>query len=427
MTALFDSALSHLDQAASLADIDQEAILRLKSPKSMLCVSVPLRRDDGSLSIYQGFRVQHDSTRGPTKGGIRFHPDVSLDEVKALAFWMTMKCAIMNIPYGGGKGGVSVDPKGLSNMEIERLSRSYIKQICDFIGPDRDIPAPDVYTNAKIMGWMMDEYSNIKRQYTPAVITGKPIPLGGSLGRNDATGRGGYYCIKELERMHQWDPKNITVAIQGFGNAGRHVAALLHQDGYKIVAISDSKGAVYRKEGLDIPSCIFHKTQSRKVEAVYCDDSVCTQVEADYMSNEALLELDVDILIPAALENVLTEKNADQVKAQYIVELANGPTTPEAGEILHKKGSLLVPDILANAGGVTVSYYEWLQNKSGLYWSEKEVHDRLQDKMAMEFNAVYQLMEQHQCTMRTAAYVHALNRLSEAVVAQGTQHYYEMA
>lgn len=423
-TNLFIEAISHVDKAFAYADIDQEAVERLKYPKAVLQVSVPLRKDDGSLAIFTGYRVHHNNTRGPTKGGIRFHPNVNLDEVKALAFWMTIKCAVVGIPFGGAKGGIIVDPKKLSRMELERLSRCYVDQIANFIGPEVDIMAPDVYTNAMIMGWMMDEYSNIKRQFTPAVITGKPIPLGGSLGREDATGRGAFYCIKELAKKRSWDPKKIRVAIQGFGNAGQHIAQLLDEEGYKIVGISDSQGGIYRPEGFDVPKIIYTKNSNKQVQAVYCTGSVCEMIEATQISNEELLELDVDILIPAALENQITKENANKIKAPIIVEIANGPTTVDAEAILIEKKKLIVPDVLANAGGVTVSYFEWIQNKTGLYWDEEQVHQRLHTIMSREFSNVYALMESHNTDMRTAAYIHALNRYVEAVVAQGTQFYF---
>lgn len=421
---IFQQAKKRLDSASRFAKIDQEALKRLRYTRSTVEVSIPVRMDDGRLEIFTGYRVQHDNTRGPTKGGLRYHPNVCLNEVKALAFWMTFKCALMGLPFGGAKGGVMVDPKNLTRMELERLSRGFIEQIADFIGPDNDIPAPDVYTNAKIMGWMMDEYSKITRQYSPAVITGKPIPLGGSLGRDDATGRGVYYCIKEMEKLRGWDPSEITVAVQGFGNAGKHVAKLLHHDGYKIVAVSDSQGAIYSPEGFDVPSLIHMKNSTRRIKAVYCQGSVCEAVDAEHISNEQLLELPVDILIPAALEDVITEENVKNVKAKMIFEAANGPITPEADEVLFANDILVVPDILANAGGVTVSYFEWVQNRSGYYWEEDEVHDRLQCRMAKEFGNVHQLMQTYQCDMRTAAYAHALNRLGEAIVAQGTHEYF---
>ena len=441
VNGIFEDAIGRLDQAAEFTKIDKEAIERLRHPKAVLQVSIPVRMDDGSLRIFQGFRVRHDDTRGPTKGGIRFHPGVSLDEVKALAFWMTCKCAVVGIPFGGGKGGVIVDPKQLSRMELERLSRGFIGQVADFVGPETDIPAPDVYTNAMIMGWMMDEYSKIHRQRIPAVITGKPIPLGGSLGRDDATGRGAYYCIKELEKLKDWQPTDIRVAVQGFGNAGQHVSRLLHADGYRIVAISDSRGGIYRAEGLDIPRAIKLKQEGQMIGGVYsersvCDCPVCGDAESkckcttndpatgESISNADLLELGVDILIPAALENQLTADNASRIKAPMIVEVANGPTTSAAEEILDKRNTFVVPDILANAGGVTVSYFEWAQNRAGYYWTQDEVQDRLQRIIAREFNAIYELMTNHAINMRTAAYAQGLNRISEAIESQGTHQYF---
>jgi len=339
---LFEDALSHLDHAAQFSHADPETIERLKHPQSKLIVSIPVRMDDGSLKVFKGYRVRHNDSRGPTKGGIRYHPDVTLDEIKALAFWMTFKCALVGLPFGGAKGGITVDPKQLSRMEVERLSRGFIEQIVNFIGPHTDIPAPDVYTNPRIMGWMMDEYSKIMRSHSPGVVTGKPIELGGSLGRNDATGRGAYYCIKELERLRQWNPVDIRVAVQGFGNAGQHVVALLHQDGYRIVAVSDSKGGIYRQEGFDVPSLMHMKKETQRVQAVYCQGSVCEMVSAEQITNEELLALDVDILIPAALENVIDVNNVDTIKAPIIVEVANGPVTSKADAILAKKGTLIV-------------------------------------------------------------------------------------
>lgn len=421
---LFQDAIGRMATAAALADIDAEAVERLRHPKAILEVSIPVRMDDGTLRVFTGYRVRHDDTRGPTKGGIRYHPDVNLSEVKALAFWMTCKCAVVGIPFGGAKGGVIVDPKELSPLELERLSRGYIDQIADFIGPETDVPAPDVYTNARIMGWMMDEYSKLRRQRTPAVITGKPVSLGGSLGRDDATGRGAYYCIKELERIRQWKPEDIRVAVQGFGNAGQHAARLLHADGYRIVAVSDSRGGIYRPDGFDVPSLIQAKNETRQVRAVYCDGSVCEAIKADTITNDELLELDVDLLIPAALENQITSDNAPRVKAPVIVEIANGPTTSEADALLYGKGTLIVPDILANAGGVTVSYFEWAQNKAGFYWPLEEVHAKLRIIMLREFNTIYDLMAEKKTDMRTAAYVHALNRIGEAIEAQGTSRYF---
>lgn len=422
---IFDDAIKRLDRAFGFAAIDREAVERLKHPKAIVQVAIPVRMDDGSLKIFEGYRVRHDDSRGPGKGGVRFHPDVNLHEVKALAFWMTCKCAVVGIPYGGAKGGVVVNPKELSRLELERLSRGFIRQIGEFIGPETDIPAPDVYTNAMIMGWMMDEYSKMQGQRTPAVITGKPIPLGGSLGREDATGRGAYYCIKELERRKGWDPSQVRVAVQGFGNAGQHVARLLHEDGYRIVAASDSRGGIYKEDGFDIPSLIRFKNDSRQLKAVYCDGSVCEMVDAATISNEELLSLDVDVLVPAALENVITGENAGRVKAPVIVEVANGPTTSDGDAALNDAGKIVVPDILANAGGVTVSYFEWVQNKQGYYWTEQQVRERLQEIMSREFDAVNQLADRHGIDLRTAAYAQALTRIGQAIEAVGTQSYFQ--
>ena len=424
MANVFDDALLRLDQAANHVDVEHEVLQTLKHPKAALEVSVKLRKDDGTLETFTGYRVRHNDSRGPTKGGLRFHPNVCMNEVKALAFWMTIKCAVVGIPYGGGKGGISVDPKKLTRMELEKLSRAFIEQIADFIGPDTDVPAPDVYTNAMIMGWMMDEYSKIKRRHSPDVITGKPLSLGGSLGRDDATGRGAYYCVKEMEKKFNWEPSKITVAIQGFGNAGQHFASLLHRDGYKIVAVSDSKGGIYRQEGFDVPSLVHYKKESKAVKAVYCEESVCEAVPAKTLTNEELLALDVDILAPAALENAITKDNVNDVKAKYIVELANGPITSEADAVLVEKDIMVVPDILANAGGVTVSYFEWLQNRSGYYWELEEVHQKLQKIMQKAFGQVYELKVEKQIDMRTAAYAHALRLLNEAIKAQGTVNYF---
>ncbi len=420
----YEKVIARLDEATGYLDVHPEVIERLKYPKSIVTVSVPVRMDDGTLRVFEGYRVRHNDLRGPGKGGIRFHPEVNLDTMKSLAFWMTCKCAVMNLPLGGAKGGVVVDPKTLSTRELERLSRGFIARIADFIGPETDVPAPDVYTNARIMGWMMDEYSNVVRRRTPAVITGKPIALGGSLGRDTATGRGGYICLKELEEERGWNPREATVAVQGFGNAGQAVAGLLHRDGYRVVAVSDSRGGIYRKEGFDVPSLIHSKNETRQLKAVYCEGSVCETVDAQTLSNEELLALDVDILIPAALSGVITEQNAKNVRARVVLELANGPTDDSADAVLDENDVLVVPDILANAGGVTVSYLEWVQNRTGDYSSEDEINGRLDKRMREQFGAVSALSEQHEIPMRRAAYVLALQRIGEAVEALGTSRYF---
>jgi glutamate dehydrogenase (NADP+) len=337
---------------------------------------------------------------------------------------MTCKTAVLGLPFGGAKGGVSVDPKQLSPMELERLSRSFIGCLADHIGPDLDIPAPDVNTNERVMGWMMDEYANIVRRREPAVITGKPIALGGSEGRSGATGKGAYFCTEQFVEHEGWKREDTTVAIQGFGNGAQSMATELHEAGYKVVAVSDSKGAIYRKQGFDVPSLIKIKNESRKVQAVYCDGSVCEQVEADQLSNEQLLELDVDVLVPAALGGVITADNAEKIKAKLIVEIANGPTDSQADPILAERGVQVIPDILANAGGVTVSYFEWVQNRCGYYWPAERVQEALKQKMTTAFDEVRQVMKECDTDMRTAAYVHALNRLNDAISATGTQRYF---
>lgn len=417
----FERALCRLDHAAQHLDIAKETLERLHQAKAILTVSVPVRMDDGSLKIFQGYRVRHSDLLGPGKGGLRYHPEVDLDEVKALAFWMSCKCAIMDLPYGGAKGGITVDPKSLSLMELERLSRNFIRAMADFIGPDIDIPAPDVYTNERIIGWMMDEYSTLMRQRTPAVITGKPLALGGSAGRSGATGRGAYFCLRELARERDWTPKEITVAIHGFGNAGQAIAHLLHEEGYRIIAVSDSGGGILDRDGLDIPRVIEAKNNGDKLESVYCTRSVCDDCEVDTISNEELLELEVDVLVPAALDDVIDADNAGSVQASVILELANGPTTLEADEILEDRDISVIPDVLANAGGVVVSYFEWLQNRSGDYWSEDEVDSRLEKRMVNQWQRVRRLAGEKDFSLRTAAYCLALKRLGAAAEALGTQ------
>ena len=424
--SLFSDASQRLDEALKYASISEDAIERLKLPKSSLKVSIPVRMDSGELRIFPGYRVRYDDTRGPTKGGIRYHQDVSSDEVQSLAFWMTFKCAVANLPFGGGKGGITVNPKELSPFELERLSRGYIDAVADFIGPDVDIPAPDVYTNQMIMGWMVDEYSIIKRQITPAVITGKPLTMGGSLGRDTATAMGAFFTIEATwpKLGLNGSPADTTVAVQGFGNAGAIVAELLFNAGYKVVAVSDSKGGVYRREGLDIPSVRQFKDSTRTLKAVYCEDTVCSIVEHETITNEELLALDVDILAPAALENQITEANARDIKAKAVYELANGPTTPGADEILRQRDVVVFPDILVNAGGVTVSYFEWVQNRQGLYWTLEQVNQQLKQMMVEETERIWTIAQEQGTSPRTAAYVHALNRIGDAVQAKGTKDYF---
>ena len=424
--SLFSDASQRLDEALKYASISEDAIERLKLPKSSLKVSIPVRMDNGELRIFPGYRVRYDDTRGPTKGGIRYHQDVSIDEVQSLAFWMTFKCAVANLPFGGGKGGITVNPKELSHFELERLSRGYIDAVADFIGPDVDIPAPDVYTNQMIMGWMVDEYSIIKRQITPAVITGKPLTMGGSLGRDTATAMGAFFTIEATwpQLGLNGSPADTTVAVQGFGNAGAIIAELLFNAGYKVVAVSDSKGGIYRREGLDIPSVRQFKDLTRTLKAVYCENTVCNIVDHETITNEELLALDVDILAPAALENQITEGNARDIKAKAVYELANGPTTPGADEILRQRDVIVFPDILVNAGGVTVSYFEWVQNRQGLYWNLEQVNQRLKQMMVEETERIWAIAQEQGIAPRTAAYVHALNRIGDAVQAKGTKDYF---
>ncbi len=422
--SLFADASKRLEKALKYVSISEDASERLKYPKTSLSAAIPVRMDDGSLRIFQGYRVRYDDTRGPGKGGVRYHPRVSMDQVQSLAFWMTFKCALLELPFGGAKGGITVNPKDLSRPELERLSRGYIEAIADFIGPDIDILAPDVYTNAMIMGWMMDQYSIIQRKISPGVVTGKPLTMGGSQGRDGATGTGAFYIIEAMLSKLGKIPELTTIAIQGFGNAGSVVAELLDKAGYKIVAVSDSQGGIYAEGGLDISSIRKYKTEQRGMKAIYCQDTVCNIVEHQIISNEELLSLDIDVLLPAALENQITEANANNIKAKYIFEVANGPTTSGADLILEEKGIYIFPDILVNAGGVTVSYFEWVQNRSGLYWSLQEVNQRLQERMVIEAEKVWLIAEKFSISLRTAAYIHALNRLGEAMDAKGTRDYY---
>ena len=415
--SLLDHALVRLDEAAKHLNIDADVIEKLKFARETTKARLMIRMDDGSRKSFLSWRCRYDDTRGPTKGGIRFHPESTADEVEMLAFWMTFKCAVMNLPYGGGKGAVQVDPRKLSKAELERLSRAYIQAFARIIGPDRDIPAPDVYTNSMIMGWMADEYAQIVGQASPAVITGKPLALGGSLGRGDATARGGYYLVRHLADDLGLKG-SLRVAVQGFGNAGQHIARLLAADGHKVVAVSDSEGAVQAAGGLDLERLFAAKNSGRSVT------STAGQGGHELLDGKALVGVDCDILVPSALENMIHVGNAESVKARIVLELANGPVTSEADAILEKKGVVVLPDILANAGGVTVSYFEWVQNRQGFYWPVNEIHDRLRTIMECEGRAIWNVAKGKQVSVRTAAYVHALGRLAEAIEAHGTQTYF---
>lgn len=411
-------ALRRLDEAARHIEIDAEVLEKLRHPKETLSTRLMIRMDNGSRRSFVAWRCRYDDTRGPTKGGIRFHPASTVDEVQTLAFWMTCKCAVMNLPYGGGKGAVQLDPRDLSRAELERLSRAYVQAFAGMIGPDRDIPAPDVYTNSMIMGWMADEYGSIVRQPSPAVITGKPIALGGSLGRDDATARGGYYLIKHLESELGLDKSAKRVVVLGYGNAGLHIARLLQADGYKIIGVSDSRGAIMSLDGLDAYAVSDAKDQHGSVTA-YAKTGRAKEISAD-----ELLALECDLLVPAALEDQIHRGNAGSIRTKVVLELANGPVTAEADAILEAKGVVVLPDILANAGGVTVSYFEWVQNRQGYYWPLEEVHSRLKTIMETEGRNVWNIQRQKKTSMRTAAYVLALQRLSDAIAAHGTQAYF---
>jgi glutamate dehydrogenase (NAD(P)+) len=407
----FEISQRQLDKAARTLDLDPQIHAVLREPMRTLEVNFPVRMDDGSVRSFTGFRVQYNDARGPTKGGLRFHPDETIDTVKALAAWMTWKCAAVDIPYGGGKGGVICNPKELSSGEVERVARGFIRALGRFIGPERDIPAPDVYTNPQIMAWMMDEYATIVGYNAPGVITGKPIPLGGSLGRGDATARGTVYCVIEAAQALGVSLEGASVAIQGYGNAGYFAAKLMQElTGAKIVAVTDSRGGVHGADGID-PDAVYEHKQST--------GSVTGFSGLPAITNEQVLELDVDVLIPAAIENVITEDNAGAVKATIIAEAANGPTTPEADEILHSNGRYVIPDFLCNAGGVTVSYFEWVQNIGGFYWDLDEVHRRLKEKMVKAFHDVHGMAAQHGVDNRTAAYLVAIERVAEAMRLRG--------
>ncbi|MCG0276054.1 MAG: Glu/Leu/Phe/Val dehydrogenase [Thermosediminibacteraceae bacterium] len=406
----FEIVQKQIKAACEKLGLEDSVYEVLKEPEKVLTVSIPVRMDDGSVKTFIGYRSQHSTVLGPAKGGVRFHPDVTMDEVKALSAWMTFKCAVVGIPYGGGKGGVRCNPKELSSAELERLSRGYFRAISPIIGPEKDIPAPDVYTNAQVMAWFMDEFSQLKGYNTPGVVTGKPIVLGGSLGRTEATSRGVMFIIREAAKKIGLDLTKATVAVQGYGNVGSIAARLLHELGCKIVAVNDSQGGAYNPEGLDPVALLEYKKKNKTVKGFPGSRDI---------TGEELLELDVDILVPAALENVITSRNADKIKAKIIGEAANGPTTPEADEILYKNGVLVIPDILCNAGGVTVSYFEWVQNLMNFYWTEEEVNNKLEHIMVKAFNEVFNIHKEYGVNMREAAYMLAIKRIAEALKLRG--------
>lgn len=382
----------------------EEVYELLKEPVRMLTVKIPVRMDDGTVKIFTGYRAQHNDAVGPTKGGVRFHPDVTENEVKALSIWMTLKCGIVNLPYGGGKGGIICDPRKMSFRELENLSRGYVRAISQIVGPTKDIPAPDMFTNSQIMAWMMDEYSRIDEFNSPGFITGKPLVLGGSHGRESATAKGVTICIREAARKKGIDLKGARVVIQGFGNAGSFLAKFMHDAGAKVIGISDAYGALHDPEGLDIDYLLDRRDSFGTVTTLF----------KNTITNKELLELDCDILVPAAIENQITEENAHNIRAKIVVEAANGPTTLEATEILTNRGILLVPDVLASAGGVTVSYFEWVQNNQGYYWTEEEVEEKLEKVLVQSFNTVYNTSRSRRVNMRLAAYMIGVRRVAEA-------------
>lgn len=410
-TLFLSYVMRQFESAAQTLGISQDLSEVLRRPERSVIVSLPCRMDNGELKVFTGYRVQHNSARGPYKGGIRYHPNITLEEVTALAMLMTWKCAVMDIPFGGAKGGIACDPKGMSQAELERLTRKYTMAISSIIGPYLDIPAPDVYTDAQTMAWMMDTYSKAKNEPTPAVVTGKPISLGGSEGRNEATGMGVAIVTREASKRLKRPLKDARVVVQGFGNAGYTSAWFLQQMGCRIIAVSDSKGGIYSKEGLEVEKVLEHKRRT---------GSVINYEKAENITNDELLELECDFLIPAALENQITERNADRIKALAVVEAANGPTTPEADRVLFEKGTLVVPDILANAGGVTVSYFEWVQNLTRTKWSIEDVRTNLEGKMVRSFEDVMRSAEEYGVSARQAAMIVAVKRVAEAVKALGS-------
>jgi glutamate dehydrogenase (NAD(P)+) len=406
----FEIAREQLRRVAATFDIDENLVNVLGTCKKAVEVSIPVGMDDGSTSVFTGYRVTHNSARGPSKGGIRYHPDVTLDEVKALAMWMTWKCALMGIPFGGAKGGVIVDPKQLSRGELERMTRRYTTEIINEIGPEKDIPAPDVGTDGAVMAWIFDTFSMNKGHSVLGVVTGKPLTIGGSLGREEATARGALFCIRDAVAKRDGRLDGMTAAVQGFGNVGSFLAKFLHEEGAKVVAISDSRAALHNSKGIDIAAAFAHKREHGTLAGLK---------DADQMTNDELLLLDVDILAPCALEQVITARNASQVKASIICEGANGPVTPAADAILEDKGVLILPDVLANAGGVIVSYFEWVQGLQEYFWKETEVNAKLNDIMSRAFEETWETAEQRNMPMRVAAYGLAVRRVAEATITRG--------
>jgi glutamate dehydrogenase (NAD(P)+) len=408
--SIFAAMLQEFDGAARILNLEPGIWKILTHPKRQITVSCPIQMDNGEIEVFTGYRVQYNITLGPAKGGIRYHPNVSLDEVTALAAWMTWKCAVAHIPFGGGKGGVICDPTKMSRREVEALTRRYIAEIVDAIGPEKDVPAPDVNTDAQVMAWVMDTYSMHVGHTTTSVVTGKPLELGGSLGRREATGRGVMIVTRESAKHAGFDLKGATVALQGFGNVGSISAELLAQAGAKIVAVADWKGGVHNAKGLDLPKLIAYVAQHKTVEGFNGGDA---------LTNEELFKLEVDVLIPAALENQITMDNAPGIRAKIVIEGANGPTTPDANKHLHDRGVFIVPDILANSAGVTASYFEWVQDRYGYFWTEKEVNERLEAKICEAFNAVVQTSLKYKVDMRTAAYIVAIGRVATVTRMRG--------
>ena len=408
----FDNFVAVMDKAAGVMGISEEDYLTFKYPERELKVALPVRMDDGSLKVFEGFRIQHSTLRGPAKGGVRYHQNVNVDEVRALSAWMTFKCAVAAIPYGGGKGGIVCRPREMSKGELERLTRTYIDKISAIISPNTDIPAPDVGTNAQTMDWMVDEYSKLKGESIYGIVTGKSIEIGGSKGRNEATGRGVCFVTLEMMKKYNMKPEDCKIVIQGMGNVGSISAKLLDEEGAKIIAVSDVSCAIYNENGLDIAGIYKYLDSGKNLLDGYTGD--CKRI-----TNAELLELPCDILIPAALENQITAENADRIKAKIVIEAANGPTSVEADEILNKKGVKVLPDILSNSGGVIVSYFEWVQNLQNFYWEEDDVNAKLKRQIVGAFNDVFDAREKYDCTFRVAAYIVALNRLVTAKKLRG--------